>query len=154
MPVRGIERVRANYRRTVQKIAQPVSEGAVYAVLSQGRAMADTMTPVDTSNLINSGYAPQIKIARGKVTGAVGYTARYAAAVHEAPGTLKGQPRADFGRTGNQSEFGPMRPVAFGGGTGKGNYWDPNAEPHFLSKGFDELKPPIPAILKAYYRAG
>jgi hypothetical protein len=132
MPVRGIERVRANFRRTVQKIAAPVTEGAVYAVLSQGRAMADTMTPVDTSNLINSGYAPQITVARGKVTGTVGYTASYAFAVHEAPGTLKGQPRPG----------------------GRGDYWDPNAGPRFLVEGFDQLKSSVPAILKAYYRAG
>ncbi len=132
MPVRGIERVRANYRRTVQKIARPVSEGAVYAVLSQGRAMADTMTPIDTSNLINSGYAPQITVARGKVTGTVGYTASYAFAVHEASGTLKGQSRL----------------------SGRGDYWDPNAQPRFLVEGFDQLKSSVPAILKAYYRAG
>lgn len=132
MPARGIERVRANYRRTVQKIAQPVSEGAVYAVLSQGRALADTMTPIDTSNLINSGYAPQIRQERGKIVGTVGYTASYAFAVHEAPGTLKGQPRPG----------------------GRGDYWDPNAQPRFLVEGFDQLKSSIPAIIKAYYRAG
>ena len=131
MPVRGIERVKANYRRTVQKIAQPVSEGAVYAVLSQGRAMADTMTPIDTSNLINSGYAPQIRQERGKIVGTVGYTASYAFAVHEAPGTLKGQPRP-----GN-----------------RGSYWDPNAQPRFLVEGFDQLKPSIASILRAHYRA-
>lgn len=132
MPVRGIERVRANYKRTVQRIAQPVSERAVYAVLSQGRALADTMTPIDTSNLINSGYAPQITVARGKVTGTVGYTASYAFAVHEAPGTLKGQPRPD----------------------NRGDYWDPNAQPRFLVEGFDKIKADIPTILRAYYRAG
>jgi len=131
MPVRGIERVRSNYKRAVQRIAQPVSEGAVYAVLSQGRALADSMTPIDTSNLINSGYAPQIKIERGKIIGTVGYTASYAFVVHEAPGTLKGQPRP-----GN-----------------RGDYWDPNAQPRFLAEGFDQLKSSIPAILKAYYRA-
>lgn len=132
MPARGIERVRANYRRTVQKIARPATEGAVHAVLSQGRALADTMTPIDTGNLINSGTAPQIKVERGKVVGTVGYTASYAFAVHEAPGTLKGQPRP-----GN-----------------RGDYWDPNAQPRFLVEGFDQLKSSIPAILKAYYRAG
>lgn len=131
MPVRGIERVRANYKRTVQRIAQPVSEGAVYAVLSQGRALADTMTPVDTSNLINSGYAPQIRQEGGKIVGTVGYTASYAFAVHDAPGTLKGQPRLN----------------------GRGDYWDPNAQPRFLSEGFDQIKSSIQAILRAHYRA-
>lgn len=130
MPVRGIERVKANYKRTVQKISGQVSEGAVYAILSQGGAMAATMTPIDSSNLINSQYAPQISVGKEKVRGHIGYTAEYAAAVHEAPGTLAGQPRAN----------------------GNGNYWDPNAEPEFLTKGFDQIKSSIPAILKAAYR--
>jgi hypothetical protein len=62
----------------------------------------------------------------------VGYTASYAFAVHEAPGTLKGQSRP----------------------SGRSDYWDPNAQPRFLVEGFDQLKSSIPAILKAYYRAG
>ena len=131
MPVKGIERVRANYKRTVQRIAAQVSEGAVYAILSQGRALADTMTPIDISNLINSGYAPQINVTGGKVVGTVGYTAAYAAAVHEAPGVLKGLPRPG----------------------GRGDYWDPHAQPRFLTEGFDQLRPSIPAILASYYKA-
>lgn len=151
MPVKGIAQVKRNYKALMQEIDGRRTDKAVYAVLSQGAAISDTMTPIDTSNLINSRYAPQIAQQKGKTIGTVGYTARYAAAVHAAPGTLKGQPRADFGRTGNRSEYGPMRPVAFGGGTGVGNYWDPNAEPQFLAKGFEEIKPSIPAILKAAY---
>jgi hypothetical protein len=151
MPVKGIDRVKSKYRIKLQEISGDRTEKAVYAVLSQGAAMSDTMTPIDTSTLINSRYAPQISQFAGNTVGQVGYTARYAAAVHEAPGTLKGQPRADFGRTSNRSDFGPMRPVAFGGGTGVGNYWDPNAEPRFLVKGFEEIKPSIPAILRAKY---
>ncbi|MCI2809389.1 hypothetical protein [Eoetvoesiella caeni] len=130
MPAKGIERVRKSYRRTVERIAGQVSEGAVYEILSQGGAMAATMTPIDTSNLINSQYAPQIEQNKGKVSGHIGYTAEYASAVHEAPGTLAGQPRK----------------------SGNGDYWDPNAEREFLSKGFDEIKPAIPAILKRNYR--
>jgi hypothetical protein len=153
MPGKGIRRVRRNIKKAAKDIAGRRTENAVYAVLSQGRAMADTMTPVDTSNLINSGYAPQIKRKRSNVTGRVGYTASYAAAVHAAPGTLKGQPRADFGRTSNHSDAGPMRPVAFGGGTGVGDYWDPNAEPGFLTKGFEQIKPRMLEILLAAYKA-
>lgn len=130
MAVRGIERVKRNFRVVVKDIDQRRTEAAVYAVLSQGAAMAQTMTPVDTSTLINSQYAPQISQQAGKTTGQVGYTAAYAAAVHSAPGTLQGLPR----RSGN------------------GNYWDPNAEPGFLEKGFEEIKPEIPAILQRIYR--
>ncbi|MGO1254805.1 hypothetical protein [Alcaligenes aquatilis] len=152
MAVRGIKQVKNNMRKLQAEIQGRRTEAAVYAVLSQGGAAAATMTPVDTSTLINSHFV-DIKAEGDKVTGRNGYTARYAAAVHDAPGTLKGQPRADFGRTGNQSEYGPMRPVAFGGGTGVGDYWDPNAEPQFLTKGFDQIAADVPRILRNAYRA-
>nr|WP_315528293.1 hypothetical protein [uncultured Achromobacter sp.] len=143
MPVKGIERVKRGFRIAVKEIGEGKTERAVYETLSQGSAMAAQMTPIDSSNLVNSQYAPQIDVKEGKVSGSVGYTASYAAAVHEASGKLKGKPRADFGKT--------RAGVAFGGGTGNGNYWDPNAEPRFLTKGFDEIKSAIPAILKRNY---
>lgn len=130
MPVEGIKRVKQGFKMTFDNISQAKTEGAVYAVLSQGAALAQIMTPVDTSTLINSQYAPQIDNAKGKTTGSVGYTASYAAAVHAAPGTLAGQPREN----------------------GNGDYWDPNGEPAFLEKGFEQVKPAIPAILASYYR--
>jgi len=135
MPVKGIERVRRGFKVTVDRISQKVSEGAVYAILSQGAAMAQTMTPIDTSNLINSQYAPQISVDRGKVMGNVGYTASYAGAVHDAPGTTvgKGVPRD------------PADPS-------RGDFWDPNAEPEFLSKGFEQIESAVPSILRSYYR--
>ena len=132
MPVKGIERVKRGFRIAVKEIGEGKTERAVYETLSQGSAMAAQMTPIDSSNLVNSQYAPQIDVKEGKVSGSVGYTASYAAAVHEASGKLKGKPRADFGKT--------RAGVAFGGGTGNGNYWDPNAEPEFLTKGFDQIK--------------
>jgi hypothetical protein len=130
MPVKGIERVRKGFKQKIDHIADGVSEGAVFAILSQGAGIAQTMTPIDTSNLVNSQYYPQMEVTKSGVKGNVGYTAAYAAAVHEAPGTLKGQPRE----------------------SGGGDYWDPNAEPGFLKKGFEEVKPAIPAILKQHYR--
>ncbi|ELI9044571.1 hypothetical protein [Pseudomonas aeruginosa] len=133
MAIQGIDRVRRNLRVAVENIAGGVSERAVYEVLSQGAAMAQTMTPIDTSTLVNSQTAPQITVGPNGVEGSVGYTAAYAAAVHEAPGTLAGQPRA---------ENDPSR----------GDYWDPNAEPEFLTKGFDQIIPAIPAILRRTYR--
>lgn len=144
MPVKGIKQVKRNFRVKVEEISGQRTNAAVYAVLSQGAAISDTMTPVDTSNLLNSRYAPQIERQGDKTTGKVGYTAEYAAAVHNAPGKLKGQPRAHFGRT--------REGVEFGGGTGNGNYWDPNAEPRFIEKGFEEIKPQVPAILKKVYK--
>ncbi|MCP5727104.1 HK97 gp10 family phage protein, partial [Klebsiella pneumoniae] len=45
-----------------------------------------------------------------------------------------------FGKTREGTEFG--------GGTGKGNYWDPHGEPQFLKKGFDEERDAITAVIK------
>lgn len=129
MPTKGIERVRTNLKLKLQEIDGSRTDAAVYAVLSQGAAMASVMTPIDTSNLVNSQYAPQIGHVPGRTTGTVGYTASYASAVHDAPGTLAGKPRMN----------------------GNGNYWDPNAEPGFLTKGFEQIKPDVPRILKAVY---
>ena len=132
MSVQGIARVRRNIAATMEDIAGRRTHAAVFAILSQGGQVAGTLTPVDTSNLVNSQYLPRINRAAGKTTGTVGYTAEYAAAVHDAPGILAGLPRP-----GN-----------------RGNYWDPGAEPRFLEKGFDIVRPQIPSILRRAYAVG
>lgn len=144
MTVKGIEKVKAGFDRIVGTIEETRTEAAIYAVLSEGGAIAQTMVPVDTSALINSQYAPQIEKSNRGMTGYIGYTAKYAGAVHEMPGKLKGLPRAHFGVT--------REGVQFGGGTLQGNYWDPDAEPQWLTKGFNELQPKIPSILERMYR--
>lgn len=134
MAVRGIQRVKNNLRLKVRDISQRRTEAAVYAVLSQGAALAQTMVPIDTGNLANSQYAPQIQVESNRVMGSVGYTALYAGAVHDAPGKLLG--------TSTPRDSGdPSR----------GNVWDPNAEPGFLSKGFEKLMPAVPNILRSVY---
>ena len=82
------------------------------------------------------------------ITGRVGYSANYAAYVHKASGKLKGQPRAHFGVTSNRSEFGPQKPKEFGGGTGTGNYWDPHGEPQFLTKGANDERDNVDAVMR------
>lgn len=153
MPGKGIQRVRLNIQKAVKDIAGRRTENAIHNLLKEGANQSMVRVPVDTSTLINSLSSPEITHHGTKVTGRVGYMASYAAAVHNAPGKLKGQPRADFGRTSNHSDAGPMRPVAFGGGTGEGNYWDPTAEPGFLTKGFEAIEPKALAILLAAYKA-
>lgn len=135
MALNGIQRVRLNSEKEFNRIAGPVTEGAVYTLLSYGAAVASTLTPVDTGALINSQYAPQITVRADEVEGHVGYTANYAEWVHDAPGTLKGLPRADFGS-----------------GTGVGNFWDPNAEPGFLGHGMAAAVVAGPDILRKNYR--
>lgn len=122
--------MRSNFKAKVAEITGRRTNDAIHAILSQGAATAATMTPVDTGNLINSQYRPQIEQRDGKTVGHVGYTANYAGFVHDAPGKLKG-----VQRPGN-----------------RGNYWNPAGEPQFLKKGFDRIKPKIPALLKAAYQ--
>lgn len=130
MATRGIKQVKNNLRRLQAEIQGRRTEAAVYAVLSQGGAAAATMTPVDTSTLINSHFV-EIKAEGDKVTGRNGYSAEYAAAVHSAPGTLQGQDRPK----------------------NRGKYWDPGGEPHFLKAGFDQIAADVPRILRNAYRA-
>lgn len=139
MPVRGLEQAIKRTNEIERDIAEVRAERGVTAALITGQAFASMLTPVDTSFLINSQYR-SVKVDGGRIVGAIGYTALYAAAVHEASGKLKGQPRGHFGRTKSGVEFG--------GGTGNGRYWDPSAEPGFLTKGFEENQD---AIDQAFY---
>jgi len=79
-----------------------------------------SMTPRDTGNLVGSRFVAAPKRVGGRITVEVGYGAAYALAVHEMPGTLKGQPRSESPETIQ--------------GTGRGDHWDPDAEPEFLKK--------------------
>lgn len=47
-----------------------------------GASEASVMTPIDTSNLINSQYR-NVEMDGAKIVGTVGYTAEYALAVHD-----------------------------------------------------------------------
>lgn len=140
MPVRNIQRVKLNLKKAFEDIEGKKTQAAIYSVLSKGQSMAALMVPIDTGFLLNSAFGP---VMVGPAHGRVGYAAEYAKWVHDAPGKLKGQPRAHFGKT--------RAGVEFGGGTQKGNYWDPAAEPQFLAKGFAQIMPQVPNILKAVY---
>lgn len=120
MPVKGLKEVRQQLRTTFGNIKGPMVEKAIVEVLITAGGFAATMTPIDTSNLINSGYR-KITAMNTKVVGVIGYTAAYAAAVHDKKGTT-------MGKNVPRSTADPSR----------GNFWDPNAEPEFLRKAFEE----------------
>ena len=142
--MKGIESVKRAYKVKISEIADVKTARAILNILDTGGQYADMLTPIDTGNLLRSRYLSEVSQNGTTMTGRFGYTAAYAGAVHNAPGKLKGQPRGNFGVT--------RAGVAFGGGTGAGEYWDPDAEPKFLEKGFEQLKPDIPAILKDAYK--
>lgn len=129
MPIKGVKRVRERIKQELKEIADKKTAEVLWRVGMIGGGYAALLTPVDTSFLINSQYQ-EIDNTPAGMQLRLGYTARYAEWVHDMPGKLKGQPRENFWRTSDGVEFG--------GGTGNGEYWDPNAEPEFLRKGIDE----------------
>lgn len=143
MPIRGIKRV----QRNMHDVLDEIRNERTYKVLTHcyliGAGYSDQMTPIDTSFLVNSHFH-LMRDTRSGMSVIYGYMAEYAGWVHDAPGKLKGEPRKHFGKT--------REGVAFGGGTEKGQYWDPNAEPEFLRKGFEEegLEEIIRAIERGY----
>ena len=117
MAIKGMAQVRKNLRQQLTLAIPSDAERAMHIATSIIGGYATLMTPVDTSNLINSQYRI-VKNSGTKVVAAIGYTAKYAAAVHEKPGTLRGA--------------GVMRP------SGRGEFWSPDAEPQFLRKAGDD----------------
>lgn len=112
--------IRQAVERTSQIVNEVIATKAVRALKSATyiiRTESATLTPIDTSNLINSQF-DVVEINGTRITGKVGYTARYAYYVHEASGKLIGKPRR----------------------SGKGNYWDPEGEPKFLELAANRTK--------------
>lgn len=122
--------VRKNLAALTKTITGPKARETITKALIVGGMYADLLTPIDTGNLLRSRFRQVAQTGTsGSYIGRYGYTAAYAAAVHGMSGKLKGKPRAHFGKTKAGQEFG--------GGTGVGSYWDPKAEPEFLTKGFE-----------------
>lgn len=109
---------------TLTRVIPQKAEKAAMAAAVTGAAMANTYAPVEYGFLRGSQYR-KIQMRGTAYVGAVGYTAEYAAAVHDAKGTLKGQPRP----------------------SGRGNYWDPDAQPGFLSKAFEDHRDDIDQVV-------
>lgn len=125
MAIKGYKQLRANLNKTLRKDIPKLAENAAHVAGSIIGGYATLMTPIDTSNLVNSQYRTVSKDGT-KVIAAIGYTAKYAAAVHEAPGSLKGRPRMN----------------------GRGNYWDPDANPKFLEQAATENMQEIDSAIK------
>jgi phage tail sheath protein FI len=78
----------ARTNRIVNRLPQFIAQRQALAARSMTQALilgaseASTLTPIDTSTLINSQYRAVEKVG-SKVVGRVGYTADYALAVHD-----------------------------------------------------------------------
>src|SRR5690606_41963135 len=101
--------------------------------LNLGQGYAVTLPPMLPGNLLQSSYR-EVKPVGNAFRARLGFTANYAAAVHVMPGTLKGQPRH------------PTDPS-------RGDFWDPDAEPEFLTKAFErDGRADINATFKRYMK--
>ncbi len=80
--VKGLRQLKSNFQKEFRKLSGPVTEKGLRAGLMQGAAYASELTPVDTSNLINSQYIFTNEVNDG-FKGGVGYTANYAEFVHD-----------------------------------------------------------------------
>lgn len=89
------------------------------------RTESATLTPIDTSTLINSQF-DTVEISGTRITGRVGYSAKYALYVHNASGKLTGKPRSN----------------------GNGTYWSPGGEPQFLTKAAQRTKDLVDGVIK------
>ncbi len=121
--MKGLREVSTNLNKALAKIGELTKDGLEEAALFvEGESIE--MTPVDFGVLRNSTFT-EVEMVGNSLRARIGYTAKYAPWVHEMPMKLKGQPRADFGRTRDG--------INFGGGSGKGRYWD-GGENKFLEK--------------------
>ena len=118
--LKGVEQLKRRMHTVLTKTIPQKAEKAVFAAITTGGAIANPYAPVEYGFLRGSQYR-KIQLSGTAYIGAVGYTAEYAAAVHDAKGTLKGKPRP----------------------SGRGTHWSPNAKPKFLSSAFDDNRQDI-----------
>lgn len=114
--------------RTSQIVGEIIATKAVRALKSATyiiRTESATLTPIDTSTLINSQF-DTVEVSGTRITGKVGYSAKYALYVHNASGKLAGKPRSN----------------------GNGTYWSPGGEPQFLTKAAQRTKDLVDSVIK------
>jgi len=113
LKITGVRAVKRNVTSFFKDISEKKAPQFANAVLSIGLTHSKELTPIEFSNLINSTIT-NVDITPTGVIGTVTYTANYAAAL----------------------EFGKWKPKPINEKAGPA--WNPDAEPHFLKKGFED----------------
>jgi uncharacterized protein (UPF0147 family) len=80
--VKGVKQVARKVNRAIDNIQHRKVVRALTSAMIIGGSQAAIYTPIDTSYLINSQFR-EIVINGTRITGRVGYTANYAAYVHD-----------------------------------------------------------------------
>ena len=118
--------------KKLDKVAKDIDgrlvERGLYVAATVGAGYAAIITPIDTSNLINSQYISQPMQTIGGTFITVGYSANYASAIHNFKGNPTPSPRPN----------------------GNGLTWDPQGEPFFLLNGFEQH---MSEVNDAFFRA-
>ena len=123
--LKGINEAIARTSQIVDEITAVKVVRALKSATYIIRTESATLTPIETSTLINSQF-DTIEVNGTRVTGKVGYSANYALYVHNASGKLAGKPRP----------------------SGKGVYWGPHGEPKFLTKAAEKTKDLVDKVIK------
>lgn len=121
----GMQKVLARTQQIFDEVTSVKAVRAIKAATYIIRTESATMTPIETSALINSQF-DTVEVNGTMITGRVGYAANYAIYVHNASGKLSGQPRP----------------------SGKGVYWGPHGEPQFLLKAGTKTKELVDQVIK------
>lgn len=124
--LRGIQQAIGRTSQIVDEITAVKVVRALKSATYIIRTESASMTPIETSTLINSQF-DTIEVNGTRVTGKVGYSANYALYAHNASGKLAGKPRP----------------------SGKGVYWGPHAEPKFLTKAAEKTKGLVDKAIKS-----
>lgn len=116
--VKGIRQSQQNFNKLNDNIQSKKSVRAIYSALYIIGTASAKEVPRDTSVLVNSQFR-EVESRGGMVIGRVGYSAAYAAAVHEAPGKYL-----------NTQTDRPVKPGQSPGS--RGVIWGPNGNPKYL----------------------
>ena len=124
--VKGIKQVTRNVNRAIDNIQDRRAVRALTSALIIIGVESAALVPIDTSKLLNSQFR-EVVVRGVRITGRIGYSANYAAFVHEAAGI-------HFGKH-------TPRPVKKGKPKGSRGYiWDKTGEPKYLEKGADNAR--------------
>ncbi len=123
----GLKKAEDSLRAIVDEVSGTRITRAITAAGIIISTESASMTPIATSTLINSQYRT-IEINGTRITSKIGYSAKYAAFVHNAPGTL-------LGKSVNRS------PASLG------KVWGPSGNPKFLDKAVDNTRSMVDAAI-------
>lgn len=124
---RGTRRAIDNTAKIIGEIQAVQIVRALKSAMYIIRTESATMTPIETSVLINSQF-DVIETNGTRITGKIGYSANYAIYVHNSKGYAVGR--------------GIARP------SGKGVYWGPHGEPKFLEKAAIKTRGLVESVIR------